>query len=172
MEHSINYYVSKLKLFLNNKYPSLFENSILNNVNIKLLLGLYITLLVILIGILVFSMWKLFKKEGIPGYYSLIPGLNLWMLYKLSGLKGYLSIIVNCLLVLMLVLIACLKIELAIIPLLVIIGLLVLLFIKLSITYNKNISYSVGLLLLPLLFFPILAFEGNRDNQFEIVEIN
>ena len=172
MEHSLTYYVNKIKHFLNNKYPNLFENSILNNVNIKLLLGLYILLLVVLISIVIISMYKLFKKENIKGYYALIPGLNLWMLFKISGLKGYLSIIVLSSLLLMIVLISNSLIQFALIPLLVIIGMAILLFIKLSITYNKNLSYSIGLLLLPLLFFPILAFDSNKNDYIEIVEIN
>lgn len=171
MKHTISYYISKIELFLNDKFSNIFENSILNNINFKVLLITYIVLIAALIAILVFSIWKLFKKDGKPGYYALIPGLNLWMLFKLSGLKGYLSLIIFASLVAMFALIYNLLLGYAIIPLLVIIGMLILLYIKLSITYHKNVSYSVGLLLLPLLFFPILAFDNSKNEYSEIVEL-
>ena len=172
MKHSISYYLSKIEFFLNDKFSSIFENSILNNINIKVLLTIYILLIVFLITILIISMWKIFKRNSKPGYYALIPGLNLWILFKLSGLKGYLSLIILISFVLIFILINKLLLIYAIIPLLVIVGMLILLYVRLSITYNKNKSYSIGLLLLPLIFFPMLAFDNNKNEYFEIVEFN
>ena len=95
------------------------------------------------------------------------------MLFKLSGLKGYLSLIIIASFISMIVLVNNLLFGYALIPLIVLIGMCALLFIKLSITYNKNISYSFGLLFLPLIFFPILAFDANSKNEYiEIVNLN
>lgn len=173
MNHTINYYVSKIEAFLNNKFPNLFEKSILNSINIKLLLIIYILSIIALIVVLIISTWKLFKRDNKPGYYALIPGFNLWMLFKLSGLKGYLSLIIIASFISMLFLIGNLLFGYALIPLIIIIGMCALLFVKLSITYNKNISYSFGLLFLPLIFFPILAFDTSSKNEYvEIININ
>ena len=163
MKHTIDYYINKIEFFLNDKFPSLHDNSILNNIDIKILL---------LLSIITISTWKIFKKNNIPGYYSLIPGLNLWMLFKLAGLSGYLSLIILLSFGLIIILINELLLGFAIIPLIIIIGMLILLFIRLSITYNKNISYSFGLLLLPLIFFPMLAFDSSKNDYFEVVELN
>lgn len=173
MRHTIDYYVSKLEAFLNNNFPNIFENSLLNNVNIKLLLMIYLFLILSLIIVVLISTWKIFKKNNIPGYYALIPGYNLWELFKISGLKGYLSLIIVASFISMIVLVNNLLLGYALIPLLIIIGMCILLFIKMSITYNKNISYSFGLLFLPLIFFPLLAFDNRIDNQYiEIVTLN
>ena len=172
MKHTIDYYINKIEFFLNDKFPSLHDNSILNNIDIKVLLITYILLIVILLSIITISTWKIFKKNNIPGYYSLIPGLNLWMLFKLAGLSGYLSLIILLSFGLIIILINELLLGFAIIPLIIIIGMLILLFIRLSITYNKNISYSFGLLLLPLIFFPMLAFDSSKNDYFEVVELN
>ena len=66
MRHTIDYYVSKLEAFLNNNFPNIFENSLLNNVNIKLLLMIYLFLILSLIIVVLISTWKIFKKNNIP----------------------------------------------------------------------------------------------------------
>ena len=98
------------------------------------LILIFIISLVLSVLILV-SIWKIFKKFNKPGWYSIVPFLNLWTLFEISGIKGFWSII----------------------PIANVIFLILLLF-KLPVRLGRTAIFGLGLLFLPYVFFPILAF--------------
>ncbi len=103
------------------------------------MLTLFVFLLVI---ILIVSLWKVFEKAGEAGWKSLIPFYNMWVLAEISGLPGWVGL-------------------LAYIPYL---GAIVIFYIYYSLSkrFNKGVLFSLGLFLLPFIFFPILGFGADQ----------
>ena len=82
--------------------------------------------------------WKVHAKAGVPGWTSLIPILNIYVLVRMGGLAGktvllYFIPVVNILFSVYVVL-------------------------RLVRAFGKGTGFAIGVLLLPFLFMPILAF--------------
>ncbi len=92
------------------------------------------------IGILVIvSMWKIFEKFGEPGWASIIPIYNLYILLKIVGWEP-------------------IKILFFLIPIYNI-YLAYLMYKDLAAKFGKDTpAFAIGLLLLPFVFLPMLAF--------------
>ena len=87
---------------------------------------------------LVIAMWKLFSKAGQPGWASIIPIYNTYVLLKIAGKPGW-------------------WLLLFFIPLVnLVIGIMAL--HGVSTRFGKGAGFTVGLLFLPIIFLPILAF--------------
>lgn len=109
------------------------------------MMGIYF-IFAIVIGILqIIAMWKVFSKAGEAGWKSLIPIYNSVILFKISGLSPWLL----------------LTYLTAIIPF---VGWLVILVINilqangLAKSFGKSTGFTVGLVLLPSIFYLILGF--------------
>ena len=88
--------------------------------------------------VMVIAMWKLFSKAGQPGWAAIIPIYNAYVLLKVAGKPGWWLI---------LFLIPVVSLVIAIITL-----------HGVSTQFGKGAGFTVGLVLLPIVFFPILAF--------------
>ena len=88
--------------------------------------------------LMIVSYWKIYEKAGQPGWASLIPIYNAWVLLQIIGKPGWW---------ILLMLIPCVNIVIA-----------VIVYIELAKVFDKSVGFAVGLLLLPFIFFPILAF--------------
>lgn len=82
--------------------------------------------------LLIASFWKLFAKAGEPGWASLVPIYNMIVLLKISGMPWWWIILA--------------PIAAFIIP------------FKLAANFGKGGGFAVGLLVLPMFFYPMLAF--------------
>jgi len=102
-------------------------------------------LLILAIAILMIaSMWKLFTKAGKPGWASIIPIYNVIVMLQIVNRPLWLIILffipfVNS-----------------------IMG--ILLCYWLAVAFGKGIGYTVGLIFLPFIFYPLLAF--SKDTQY------
>ncbi|WP_183355965.1 DUF5684 domain-containing protein [Geomonas silvestris] len=90
------------------------------------------------------SMWVVFGKAGEAGWKVLVPLYNIYLLMRISGKPGWWFILL-------------------LIP---VIGLAINLLAMLSLAekFGRSPAFGVGLLLLPMLFFPLLAF---GDSQYQ-----
>jgi hypothetical protein len=97
------------------------------------------SLLVISLALfMIVSVWKVFVKAGKPGWASLIPFYNAYVLLKMAGKPGW-------------------WLLLLLIPLVnIVFGFLTML--GLSERFGKGVGYALGLIFLPIVFYPILAF--------------
>lgn len=104
---------------------------------------LLLLLIVIAIGIIqIVASWKIFKKAGRNGWESIIPYYNNYVLYEIVGLKGWYAF-------------------LGLIPyvgsiIAVVFGIMAN--IKLASAFGKDTGYGIGLIFLPFIFYPMLAF--------------
>lgn len=90
-------------------------------------------------------MWKIFVKAGYEGWKAIIPFYNTYLLFEMTWGNGWLM----------------LTMFLSIIPIIGSIAVLVILvmtYYKLSLHFGKGAGFTVGLLLVPIVFLPLLAF--------------
>lgn len=86
--------------------------------------------------------WVVFRKAGQDGWKCLIPFYNIYVLMGIAGKPGW-------------------WMFLLFVPL---VGVAILLFAMLSLAkkFGRSELFGVGLLLLPMIFFPLLAFGGSE----------
>ncbi len=95
------------------------------------------------LGILIYvSMWKVFVKAGKPGWASLIPIYNVIVLFEITNKPTW-------------------WIILMFIPFVNIVIAFILTH-DLAISFGKDIGFAIGLILLPYVFYPILAFSDAK----------
>lgn len=108
----------------------------------------------LILGLLmIVSLWKLFTKAGKPGWAAIIPIYNTIVFLEIAGKPVWWFL---------LLLIPFVNIVVAIIAT-----------IGFANAYGKGGGFAVGLIFLPMIFFPILAFGSSRylgrralDNDF------
>ena len=84
------------------------------------------------------SFWVVFTKAGKPGWAALIPFYNIWVLLEIVGRPGWWLI-------------------LYLIPIVNII-VLIIISVDLAKSFGKGTGFAIGLILLPIIFYPILAW--------------
>jgi len=93
---------------------------------------------------MIVAMWKVFTKAGQPGWAILVPIYNAYVMLKIAGKPGWWLILL-------------------LIPIVnIVIGIMAL--AGLASNFGKGGGFVVGLLFLPFVFYPILAF-GSAEYQ-------
>jgi len=90
------------------------------------------------IVLMIVSMWKVYQKAGREGWESIVPFYNTWVMAEIAGKPGWWMFLIF-------------------IPFvgLIIAIYLVYLFAK---SFGKGVGYTLGMIFLPFIFFPMLAF--------------
>ena len=100
--------------------------------------GLALIVYLAIIVVMLASLWKTFEKMGQPGWYGIIPIFNFCVIAKLAGRDWWWGL---------LIIIPCIGWVFQII-----------LLNDLSKLFSKGVGYTIGLIFLPFIFFPMLAF--------------
>ena len=91
-----------------------------------------------LLVLLVATFWKIFEKAGQPGWAAIVPIYNIYIMLKIGGKPGW-------------------WLLLMLIPVVnIIFGIWMINMISKS--FGKDEGFTVGLILLGIVFWPILAF--------------
>ena len=106
--------------------------------------GLVFIIQIAITVIMVVALWKIFTKAGKPGWASIIPIYNAYVMLQIAGKPGWW---------LLLMFIPIVNIVIAI-----------MMIAGISSNFGKSIGFTVGLILLPIIFYPMLAF-GNAGYQ-------
>jgi hypothetical protein len=99
-------------------------------------------------------MWKLYLKAGQPGWAAIIPIFNFLVMLRVAG-KPWWWIF---------------GVLLGVIPVvgqILIIVLMIFIWYNVAKNFGKGVGFTVGMILLPIIFFPILAF---GKAEYKIVE--
>ena len=107
---------------------------------IRLLVALYLPIIILLIA----SQWKVYTKANQPGWACLIPVYNTIILLKIVGKPWW-------------------WLLLFLIP---VVNLIFTVWVAnlLSKSFGKGVGFTLGLLLLPFVFYPILVFGSSQYN--------
>lgn len=100
---------------------------------------------ILYVAVIVFyivSMWRVFEKAGQPGWAAIIPFYNIYILLKVAGQPGWWLI-------------------LYFIPLVNIV-IEIIVQVGVATKFGKGGGFAVGLIFLPFIFYPILAFGDAR----------
>lgn len=92
----------------------------------------------LLMALMIVVMWILFKKAGKPGWAAVVPFYDQYTLYEITWGNGW-------------------RFLMLLIPIYNII-LMILTYIRLAKAFGKDEGYAVGLIFLPHVFVPMLAF--------------
>ena len=100
-------------------------------------------LTILLAFALIASMWRLFKKAGQPGWACIVPIYNYIVMLKIAGKPAW---------------------WIAVILLVPVVNFifLIMMFNGISKAFGKGAGFTVGLVLLGIIFFPILAYSSAK----------
>ena len=99
-----------------------------------ILIFFYLAVVILMIA----SMWKVFTKAGKPGWAAIVPIYNLIVLLEIVGKPTWW---------LLLLLIPCVNLII-----------FIMVYHRLSLSFGKDVGFTIGLILLGFIFMPILAF--------------
>lgn len=105
---------------------------------------IYMVILLAIAVISLISMWKIFAKAGEAGWKALIPIYNMYILFQITWGKGIYFLLM-------------------LIPLANFV-ILIITYVKLANAFGKSGAFAVGIVFLPAIFMPILAF-GSAEYQ-------
>lgn len=109
-----------------------------------------IMLVILVFGLLqIVSVWIVFEKAGEPGWAILIPGYNMWVLAEVGDKPGWLGL---------------LMFFSGFVPYVgALVGLILSLVISIGVAkaFGRGAGFGVGLTLVPIVFYPILAFSSD-----------
>ena len=106
---------------------------------VAMVLGLCYLVVVLLI---IISLWKIFVKAGKPGWAAIVPIYNLIVMLEIAGKPLWWFILL-------------------LIPFVNIIVLIMVL-ISFARNFGKGVGFAIGMLILPFIFYPMLAFGDAR----------
>lgn len=137
-----------------NELLEIFQSINIEKITISILKYLIVILIIITIiySITSIANYKILKKANRKGWKAFIPFLNTYEIYEITGISGYLF----------------LTIFIPIIGPIIHTTIKTINKVKLSQKFEKdNIIYQIGLILLPWIFLPILAFSDTKyiDND-------
>jgi hypothetical protein len=104
--------------------------------------GVFFLIWLVVILAIVASMWKIFDKAGKPGWAALVPIYNIVVLLEIVGKPIWWIV---------LFFIPCANFIAA-----------VLVTLELAKAFGKETGFAIGMILLPIVFYPLLAFSDAR----------
>ena len=119
-----------------NNYDDAAVNAVAGVVGAFYVIWILVCLAIVVVSVV--SLWKIFEKAGKPGWGALIPYYNYYVLYEISFGNGWLFL---------LLFVPCVNVVFSVMQQ-----------FKLATAFGKDIAYGFGLLFLPIIFLPMLAF--------------
>jgi hypothetical protein len=104
--------------------------------------GVFFLIWLAILVLVIASLWKIFDKAGKPGWAAIVPIYNLVIL---------LEIIRKPIWWIVLFLVPCVNVVAA-----------VLVAVELAKCFGKGVGFAIGMILLPFVFYPMLAFGDAR----------
>lgn len=104
-------------------------------------MGIYFVVILLVAVFAIVCMWKIFSKAGQPGWAAIIPFYNSYVLFDIAWGNGLLFLLL------------CIPVANFIV--------MIILYVKLAQAFGYSAGFAVGLIFLPVIFLPILAFGNN-----------
>jgi hypothetical protein len=97
------------------------------------------------VAVMIAAMWKIFVKAGEPGWAAIVPIYNLVVMLRIAGKPAW-------------------WVLLMLIPIVNIV-VFIMAYIAFAQAFGKGAGFAIGMLLLPFVFFPLLAWGDARHHQ-------
>lgn len=94
--------------------------------------------------------WKIFKKAGKNGWESIIPIYSNYVLFEIVGMKGWYAFLV----------------FVPFVGSMIALVLSIMANMKLATVFGKDAAFGIGLILVPVIFYPMLAFGDSKYTGF------
>lgn len=112
--------------------------------------GLLTIVWLVVAVLMIVSMWKIFSKAGQPGWAAIIPIYNIIVLLQVAGKPIW-------------------WIILMFIPIAnIVVGILMM--VGLATNFGKGAGYVIGMIFLPVIFYPMLAFGSAAYQPMAVAE--
>lgn len=125
--------------YYTNNFDYVLAGTVLTVIGVCLLIFSFVALFMIIVN------WRLYKKAGREGWTSIIPIYNLIVKFEFLDIPLWFII-------------------LAFIPA-ANIAVIIITSLSMARKFNKDMGFAVGLMLLPIIFVPILAFGNSEYNE-------
>lgn len=120
--------------------PTMISDAAAGALGVALLGGMFFFMMIMfaIMVIVIVSLWKVFTKAGRPGWAAIIPYYNQYKMVLIAGKPGWWFI-------------------LFFVPF---VNLIIMIIVthELSKAFGKGAGYTIGLIFLPFIFWPMLAF--------------
>ncbi len=115
--------------------------------------GIFVILIYLaIIVLMIASLWKIFTKAGKPGWASIVPIYNIVVMLEIVGKPIW-------------------WIILYLIPFVnIVVGIIVN--IQMAKAFGKDTGFAIGMILLPFIFYPMLAFGNAQYSKPDVAEVN
>lgn len=113
------------------------------------MIGIYFVIAIVIAVLQIVAMWKIFTKAGEAGWKSIIPIYNVVTLFKVSGLSPWLVL-------------AYLAAAIPFVGWLIVLALTIFQANGLSKAFGKSTGFTVGLILIPSIFYLILGLGSSE----------
>ena len=110
----------------------------LNQTHKTMIIYFVVLIYVVIIALIIAARWKVFTKAGQPGWASIIPIYNTYIMTKIGGKPGW-------------------WVLMMFIPIVNLVY-LIWLYNMISKSFGKDEGFTVGMIFLGIVFWPILAF--------------
>ena len=133
------------------------DTSLLDVTTWAALAGAYFSVLLLVLGVLLIASWKIFIKAGQPGWAVLIPFYNIYVYTQVLRRPKWWILLY----------------FFGFVPF---VGSLAVLFVsiidsvRMAKLFGKSPVFGVGLLLLPFIFYLVLAFGSADHDEYRVVE--
>jgi hypothetical protein len=104
--------------------------------------GIYFVICLVVGIFMLVCEWKIYSKAGEPGWAVIVPFYNLYVLFKIAMGNGWLFLLM-------------------LVPFVNFVVAIIMIF-KLSSAFGHGVGFGFGLLFLPVIFIPILAFGSSE----------
>ena len=106
-----------------------------------------LSVVIIFLGLVqVVSMWVIFNKAGHPGWAAIVPFYNMWVLAEVGEKSGWMGLA------------ACFSNTIPYVGFIISIVFSIIISIGVAKAFNRGVLFGLGLVFLPFIFYPILAF--------------
>jgi len=113
-----------------------------NESSIMVFMIVFIVVFLVMAIVMVVSMWKIFEKAGKPGWAAIVPVYNHMVMAEIGGKPNWFGLL----------------------PMIPYIGSIWSIWIlnRLVKSFNKEVGFTLGLIFLPFIFYPMLAFGSSE----------
>jgi hypothetical protein len=146
----------------------MYNSSIISGIvaGLGVFVGFVILISLAVLVLQIVAKWKVFKKAGKNGWEAIVPYYSTWVLCEITGVKWWFFLLINAATIVAILGLSCLE------PLAGIVSLAASFacHYNLALKFNKDaVGYGIGLTLLPVVFYSILAF---GDDTFTDIKLS